>query len=63
MPGKFLLERVYVRAEYDPKFRVKLHAIGKLLGAAIDGPCPNRELERLVSRLDAQGGTTRASHW
>lgn len=47
----FLLDRIYARAEYEPDFRVTLHAVGELLKHAIEGPPPDPELNRLCARI------------
>lgn len=52
MPEHFILQRVYLRSEYDPRFPAALHAVGELLKAAIDGLGPDPEIDRLCKRLD-----------
>ncbi len=52
MPARFLAEREYQRFEVDPDFHIGLHVVGRLLDAAIEGPCPDSELDRLVARLN-----------
>ena len=47
----FLLDRIYARAEYEPHFRVTLHAVGELLKHAIEGAPPDPELNRLCARI------------
>lgn len=52
MPRRFLLESVYTSAEYDARFPASLRAVGMMLDAAIDGPAPDPEIERLMKRLE-----------
>jgi len=51
MPEHFILQRVYLRSEYDPRFPAALYAVGELLKAAIDGLAPDPEIDRLCTRL------------
>jgi hypothetical protein len=52
MPARFVAEREYQRFEVDPDFRVGVHVVGRLLDAAIEGPSPDTEFDRLIARLD-----------
>ena len=52
MPRRFLLESVYTSAEYDPRFPASLRAVGMLLDAALEGPPPDPEMERMLERLE-----------
>ncbi len=52
MPRRFLLEQIYTSAEYDPRFPASLRAVGTMLAAALEGPPPNPELDRLVRQLE-----------
>ncbi len=54
MPRRFLLESIYTSAEYDPRFPAALRAVGTMLDAALAGPAPDPELERLVRQLAPQ---------
>lgn len=53
MPHRFLLESIYVAAEYDRRYPATLRAVGMLLDAVIDGPGPDAELDRLLGQLEA----------
>lgn len=52
MPRRFLLESIYTSAEYDARFPASLRAVGTLLGAALDGPPPDPEIDQLLKQLD-----------
>ncbi len=54
MPRRFLLEQIYTSAEYDPRFPASLRAIGTMLDAALEGPPPDPELDRLIRQLEPE---------
>jgi|GEM_PF-3824830 len=51
MPRRFLLEPVYSSAEFNRRYPAALRSVGVLLDAAIDGPPPDPEMDRLLERL------------
>jgi len=52
MSHRFILESVYLSAEYDPRFPASLRAVGTLLDAVLEGPPPDPELEQMLERLE-----------
>ena len=53
MTDRLLLERVFMRSEFNPRFPAMLTAVGMLLGYALGRNLrPNPRIDEVMTRLD-----------